>query len=510
MENKGNEIVRMTGIKKTFPGVTALSQVDFCVEKGTVHALIGENGAGKSTLIKTLMGVYGDQYEGDIWVEGVKTKMFSPKQAKNLGLLAIYQDITMAGHLSVSENFYLGKLLKKGGMVDWKRMNSETAAVLNELGIDVDPSRRLNDLTVAQQEMVSIAKAVKENAKLVIFDEPTALLTDEDTKILFSIIRRMKKRGTGIIYISHRMEELFEICDVATVLKDGKFVEKKQIAETSEEELVSLMVGRDVSDMYHIDHVEVGEEVLRVEHIGKAHVFEDISFNLHKGEILGLFGLVGSGRTETIRTIFGAERFDTGAVYVEGKKVNIRSPKDAIDCGIGLLPENRREQGLCVALDVKTNINLVNYEAISHFGHINLKKEKQVAEEYRVKVGIKTPSIDQKIRNLSGGNQQKVVVSKWLRRQSKILIFDEPTVGIDVLAKREIYRILEDLIAQGNSIILISSYLPEVLGLSNRVLVFHEGKVMGEISEEALKTSEHNKLETDAIMMASGIKQGVG
>lgn len=504
-----NEIIRMQGITKIFPGVKALSNVDFLLEKGTVHALIGENGAGKSTLIKTLMGVYGDQYEGQIYIDGQEVKITNPIQSRELGMLAIYQDITLAGHLTVGENFFLGSLPKKGMAVDWKRIYKETGDILKDLGIDVNPKSVLNELTVAQQEMVSIAKAVKEHAKVVVFDEPTALLTDEDTKILFSIIRRMKAEGVGIIYISHRMEELFEICDVATILKDGEFAGRKQISETTEEELVSLMVGREVTDMYQIEHAEIGEEVLRVEKISKKGVFHDISLDLHKGEILGLFGLVGSGRTETVRTIFGAEHFDSGAVYVNGEKVNIKSPSDAIAKGIGFLPENRREQGLCLALDIATNINLATYDAISKGIHINLREEKEVAEKYREKINIKTPSIHQKVKNLSGGNQQKVVIGKWLDRNSKIFIFDEPTVGIDVLAKREIYRLLEELVKQGNSIILISSYLPEVLGLADRVIIFHEGKTMGEISSEDLRISEHNNLETRAIMAASGIKNEV-
>lgn len=506
MEHNENQIVRMQGITKKFPGVTALSNVDFELEKGTVHALIGENGAGKSTLIKTLMGVYGDQYEGQIFIDGKEVKMTDPIQARTLGMLAIYQDITLAGHLTVGENFFLGSLPKKGIAVDWKRIYQETGEILQDLGIDVNPKSVLNDLTVAQQEMVSIAKAVKEKAKVVIFDEPTALLTDEDTKILFSIIGKMKEKGIGIIYISHRMEELFEVCDKATILKDGEYVGTKLISETTEEELVSLMVGREVTDMYQIEHTEPGEEVLRVEGITKEGVCKDISFQLHKGEILGLFGLVGSGRTETIRTLFGAERFDSGEIYMEGEKVEIKSPSDAIAKGIGFLPENRREQGLCLALDVMTNINLATYDAISKGIHINIRKEKETAEQYREKINIKTPYIQQKVRNLSGGNQQKVVISKWLCRNSKIFIFDEPTVGIDVLAKREIYRLLEELVKQGNSIILISSYLPEVLGLADRVIIFHEGRIMGEIASEELRGCEHNDLETRAILAASGIK----
>ena len=374
MSEYSGEIIRMEGISKSFPGVQALSGINLSVRPSSVHALIGENGAGKSTLIKVLMGVYGNNYEGKIYIEGKETAIQNPMQAKSLGLLAIYQDITMAPHLSVGENFFLGRLPRKGASVDWKKVYKDSEAILQDLGINVDVRKKLSELTVAQQEMISIAKAVSEDAKLAIFDEPTALLTDEDTRMLFGIIRRMKEKGLGIIYISHRLEELFEICDEVTVLKDGKFAGHKLISETNSDELVSMMVGREMTDMYDIEHPAVGETVLEVRGLTKKGVFEDISFKVHRGEILGLFGLVGSGRTETVRTIFGAERYDSGSVLVEGKEVKISNPADAIKNGISLLPENRREQGLCLALSIKHNTNLASYGDISRLGGVYLKR----------------------------------------------------------------------------------------------------------------------------------------
>jgi ribose transport system ATP-binding protein len=500
-----NDIIRMEGISKSFPGVKALQGIDFSVKPACVHALIGENGAGKSTLIKILMGVYGNKYEGIIYIDGIETEITNPIQAKELGLLAIYQDIMMASHLTVGENFFLGRLPKKGPFVDWQKVYNDTGKILNDLGIAVDPRKKLGDLTVAQQEMVAIAKAVSEDAKLVIFDEPTALLTDKDTQMLFSIIRQLKAKGLGVVYISHRLEELFEICDEVTVLKDGCFAGHKMISETNSDELVSMMVGREMTDMYAIESVTLGETALEIKGLTKTGVFENISFSVRRGEILGMFGLVGSGRTDIVRAIFGAEKYDAGNVIVNGKEVVIKTPSDAIDLGIGLLPEDRREQGLCLHLSVKHNINLVSYVDMSKLGHIDLKTERDNAEKYRDAIGIKTPTLEQLVRNLSGGNQQKVVVSKWLCKESDILIFDEPTVGIDVNTKREIYKLLESLTHQGDAIILVSSYLPEVLGIADRVCVFSEGRLVGEITSDELKNTPLHELEKKAVFMASGI-----
>ncbi len=478
MSNFGNEIVRMSNISKSFPGVKALQDVDFSVREGEVHALVGENGAGKSTLIKILMGVH-PQDQGDIHFDGKKVSIKNPIHAKELGLGAVYQDITLVKHLSVGENFFNGKLPKKNGLVDWKKIYKDAEGFCRNLGIYVNPRKLVKNLTVAQQEMITIAKVMQEKAKVVIFDEPTALLANEETAELFTLIRRLKENGVGIIYISHRLEEIFEICDTVTVLKDGRFVKTMPVSETNNDQLITLMVGRSMEDMYNTERAEVGDTVLEVKDLGCEGKFEGINFDLKKGEILGFFGLVGSGRTEVMQCIYGAVKHTEGKMKLFDEPYAPRNPKAAIGKGIGLLPENRKVQGLAMQLDVKVNINMAAYEKISSGGVLNLSKEKKTAEKYVEDLQIKTPSIRQKVKNLSGGNQQKVVISRWLNKGSRILIFDEPTVGVDVGAKGEIYKIFESLTKQGDSLIVVSSYLPEVMGIADRVVIMREGKQMG-------------------------------
>lgn len=495
MSGLGKELISMKNIHKSFPGVKALQGVDFAVREGEVHGLVGENGAGKSTLIKIMMGVYIKD-EGEICIDGKKTELKNTIQAKALGLGAVYQDITLAPHLSVGENFFLGKLPKRNNLVDWNKINSTTSEVLKELDIDIDPRTLVKNLTVAQQEMVTIAKTVHENAKVIVFDEPTALLANEEAEELFRLIRMLKKNKVGIIYISHRMEEIFGICDTVTVMKDGKRVNTLPVEKTNQDDLISMMVGRSMEDMYFINHPSKGGTVLEVSNLTKEPRFRDVSFQLHKGEILGLFGLVGSGRTDIVRCIFGAEIFESGEVRVDGKKVEIKRPADAIKLGISLLPEDRKRQGLALALDVSVNTNLASYDLISKTGIINLNMEKARAERYKTELSVKTPSIYQKVRNLSGGNQQKVVISKWLCRDSRIFIFDEPTVGVDVGAKAEIYKLFEKILAEGNSIIIISSYLPEVMGLADRILVMREGTHTGTLNREEFDDEKILRLAT--------------
>lgn len=499
------EFLRIEHITKQFPGVKALNDVSFSIDKGTVHGLVGENGAGKSTLIKILTGVYGNQYEGNFYIEGEQVTIKGPIQSKKLGLQAVYQDVTMASHLTVGENFFLGKLPRKNGFVDWKKVYADTQAILEDVGVHIDAKAKVSDLTVAQQEMVMIAKAMNENSRLVIFDEPTALLTKEDTELLFAIIRRMKENGIAVIYITHRMEELFEICDKITVLKDGQYVDTVMAADVNEEKLVAMMVGRELVDMYSIEHVEPGETALEVRGLTREKAFQNITFSVRKGEILGFYGLVGAGRTEVMRCIFGADRLNQGEILVNGEPVKIQRPSDAIRHGISFLPEDRKLQGLSLALDIAVNVNLASYENISRFGMINLNKEKKRAKKYIEDLRIKTPSEKQRVGNLSGGNQQKTIIGKWLCRESDIFIFDEPTVGIDVNAKREIYRILENLIKEGKTILFVSSYLPELFGIADRVVVFSEGRQMGEITKEELQNMESAELEKKALLMASGI-----
>lgn len=491
MTTFGKEIIRMEHVCKTFPGVRALDDMSIAVHEGEVHALIGENGAGKSTLIKILMGVY-PMSSGSIFVEGEPVVIKNPIDAQALGLGAVYQDITIAYDLTVAENFFLGRIPKsRFGLVDWKKMERETQKVLDELNIKVRANSLVKNLSVAQQEMVLIAKKYFEHSKLLIFDEPTALLSNDEVKELFTIIRKLRKEGVACIYITHRLEELFELCDTVTVMKDGEFSAKFKISETNEKELISKMVGRTVEDMYSIEQTEVKEEVLRVENLTRKGTFQGINFSLHKGEIFGIFGLVGSGRSEIVRSIYGCDPYDSGKIYLSQEETIFKHPSDAIAKGVGLVPEDRKLQGLTLDNSVEHNINMASYGFISRLGVINLPKERERSQTQIESLRIKTPSGKQKVLNLSGGNQQKVVIGKWLTRNSKIFIFDEPTVGIDVGAKSEIYILLEKLLKEGNSIIMISSYLPEIMGIADRIMVIHEGKQMdiltrGSYSEEKL------------------------
>lgn len=430
-------------------------------------------------------------------MDGQEVEITGPSVAKQLGLGAVYQEITLAPHLSVGENFFLGKLPTKNGLVDWATVNSVARETLEQLDLDIDPRLRLKDLTVAQQEMVAIAKMVHERAKLVVFDEPTALLTTEETDQLFEIIRRLKEDGVAVIYISHRLEEIFRICDTVTVLKDGEWVGTLPVSEVDEDRLISMMVGRTLEDIYSIKRHKGQNVVLEVRGLTKEPRFRDISFELHQGEILGMFGLVGSGRTDVVRAIFGATKPDAGEITINGKRHNPESPQDGINMGIGFLPEDRKLQGLALKLSVQDNINLVVYPQIAKLGIIDGAEKKNRALRYIDELRIRTPSMVQRVDRLSGGNQQKVVVSKWLNAESEIFIFDEPTTGVDVGAKMEIYKIFEALTARGASIILISSYLPEVLGLADRILVMHEGNLAGIVGNDAT--------EEEIMRLASGL-----
>ncbi len=469
----------------------ALDGVGIKVYPGEVHGLVGENGAGKSTLIKIIMGVY-QKDQGVVKINGEEVNISNVIDAGNHGLAAVYQDLNLALDLSIGENFFMGQMpRKKSGLIDWKSVFDQTGETLKTLNVDIDPRLRITELSPAMQEMVSIAKSVHKKSKFMIFDEPTALLSNEEVEILFSIIRKLKSQGIAIIYISHRLEEIFTICDTVSVFKDGKWVDTTPVSDTNEDDLIAKMVGRSVTEMYNIDHQIIGKELLKLENFTRNHVFEDISFSVHEGEIFGLFGLVGSGRTEIVRAIFGADRIDGGVLYINGEQVSIHTPAQGIQKGIGFLPEDKKEQGLALELSVKENINLASYNAITRLLMVDQRKERKRAETYRKKMNIKTPSIQQLVKNLSGGNQQKVVISKWLCCNSNVYIFDEPTVGVDVGAKREIYNLMQELTAKGQSIILISSYLPEVMGLSDRIGVIHEGKLQrivprSEFSEELL------------------------
>jgi len=494
-----SDFVRMEKITKDFPSVRAIDDVSISFKAGEIHAIVGENGAGKSTLIKILMGVY-QKTSGEIYVDDQKVNMSDPIKSRALGLSAVYQDVTLANHLSVAENFFMGSIPKnKFGFVNWRYMREETQKELDKLGINVDADELVSKLPVAKQEMVVIAKKNFDKSRLIIFDEPTALLANEEVEDLFEIIRQLKKEGAAIIYISHRLEEIFELCDVVTVLKDGKWVDTMPVNSTNEDDLVRKMVGRKIEDMYSIQHFEPGEKALEIKGLSKEGKFKDINFEVRCGEILGFFGLVGSGRTEIMRAIFGADQFDQGEVFINGNIKEFKSPNDAICQGIGFLPEDRKSQGLTLEMSVKENVNLASYKDISKLGMINLSKEKKHASDYVNKLRVVTPGINQKVSNLSGGNQQKVVLGKWLCKNSSIFIFDEPTVGIDVGAKREIYKLFEELINAGNAVIIVSSYLPEIMGIADRIAVICEGELIKIIGKG-------NYDEEELLRYASGIK----
>jgi ribose transport system ATP-binding protein len=479
-----DQTLEVIGVSKRFPGVQALDKVDFCVKSGEVHGIVGENGAGKSTLIKILMGVY-QKDAGAIYIDGELVRLHNPLDARHLGLIAVYQDVVIAPELSVGENFFTGKLLtNRLGLVDWKKINTESEKTLHELGIDVDPKAVISMLTPGEQAMVTIAKIVREKARFVIFDEPTARLTNEETEKLFDLISRLKKENIGIIYISHHLEEIFEICDRVTVLRDGQLVGTHQISDVNEDNLISMMVGRNIDEMYSIEHADPGAIVIEVENISQEPNYRNVSFKLRQGEVLGLFGLVGSGRTNLLRTLFGAEPYEKGSISVRGEEVRFRSPTQAMKYGIALVPEDRKLEGLAMPMSVKININIASYDLISRFGVINGTKEMVRGQEMVDDLNIRTPSLEQMLINLSGGNQQKVAIAKWLCRNAEVLLLDEPTTGVDVGAKVEIYRLVEALISEQKAVILCSSYLPEVIGLSDRILVIAEGEITGEVKRE--------------------------
>ena len=487
-------IVSMRGIQKTFPGVHALRGVDLTITRGEVMGLVGENGAGKSTLIKILMGVY-QRDGGEIRIDGAPVSIKNPIQAKSYGLRAVYQDVNLASHLSVGENFFLGNLPRKNGFIDWKTVNRITDETLQQLNIRVSASARIRDLTVAEQEMVTIAKIVHERSRVIVFDEPTALLTNDEVEELFRIIADLKANGIGIVYISHRMEEIFTVCDRVAVLRDGALVNTKAVSDTDHDELINSMVGRSVTNMYSIEHTgSSGEPLLEVRGLSRRGAFEKIDFTVHAGEIFGMFGLIGAGRTEIVRAVFGADIPDAGTVKIRRQERSIKDPRHGIAQGLSLLPENRKEHGLALDLKVVDNVGLASLDRNSTFGFVHRKQEYRQADRYVKELDIRTPSIHARVAKLSGGNQQKVVIARWLSTDSDIFIFDEPTIGVDVGAKVEIYRLIESLISAGKAVVLVSSYLPEVMGLADRMLIMYEGRSMGIIPRSEYREEKIMKM----------------
>jgi len=471
-------LIEMTGISKSFGKVNVLKNVSFSLKKGEIHALMGENGAGKSTLMKILTGIYPKD-AGTIRVRGQEVEMNHPKEAEQMGIAVIHQELNIIPQLTVMENMFLGRDLCYGrtGILRTREMKKKTREYLAQLGVHLDPDTEAGTLSIGQQQMIEIARALSLNAEVLIMDEPTAALTDREIEALFKVMKGLRARGVGIVYVSHRMEEIFSICDRISVLRDGMFVGTEIIKETDLETIVRMMVGRQLGDRFPERSVQIGEERLRVENISDGKVISDISFSARRGEVLGIAGLMGSGRTEIARTLFGIEGKTSGKVFLDGEEIRIRKPDDAIAHGIAFVTEDRKSQGLVLELSVRENIALTNLEALSKNGIISPAKEAQLVRDMIERLNIKTSSSEQTVKSLSGGNQQKVVFGKWLGIKPKVLILDEPTRGVDIGAKKEIYNIMNQLTAEGVTILMISSELPEILGMSDRILVMHEGKL---------------------------------
>lgn len=480
------ELLRMEGIEKTFPGVKALSGVNLVLESGELHALIGENGAGKSTLMKILAGVYRKD-AGEIFVNGSKIDLLDPDISLKLGISIIYQEFNLFSDLTVAENIFIRREPKNKSLkfvIDYKEQKKRTQEVLDALNLKIKPDQKVSDLSVAEQQMVEIAKALSMKSQILVMDEPTAALTESEITELFKVIKNLKASGVGIIYISHRLEELNEICDRVTILRDGKYIKTVNYKDVTMNGLISSMVGRSLDNKFPKKinlKIDTSKVLLKVNKIQRGKKLDVENLSLYKGEILGIYGLMGSGRTELARAIFGADRVDKFDVSIFGKEMKVKSPFDAIKYGLGYLTEDRKKDGLALELSVEYNINLPSLDKVTSHGVINEKKTNENTEKYINDLKIKTPSVHQVAKNLSGGNQQKIVIGKWLCKESKIIIFDEPTRGIDVGAKFEVYELMIKLAQQGIGVIMISSELPEVIGISDRVIIMREGKLSGEL-----------------------------
>jgi ribose transport system ATP-binding protein len=478
-------LVLMEGIEKTFPGVYALSQCQFELRAGEVHALVGENGAGKSTLMKVLSGIYKKD-AGRILYKGKEVDIPNPRTALHLGISMIHQELNLMPHLTVAQNIYIGREPRAAipFALDEKALNAKAEALFAMLHLKLDPRTKVADLTVAKQQIVEIAKAISFNSAVLIMDEPTAALTDTEIDELFNITRQLREKGVGIVHISHRLEELKQISDRVTVMRDGHYIDTVRTAEVTTDRIISMMVGRTIFEATpEVPETPSQEVALEIKKLNRGNVIRDVSFNLKRGEILGFAGLVGAGRTEVARAIFGADRIDSGEVYVFGQKAQIRSPGDAVRHGIGYLSEDRKRYGLTLGMDVETNVVLAAFQKfLGWLGWVKDASIRATADQYVERLSVRTPNAQQKVKFLSGGNQQKVIIAKWLVADTNILIFDEPTRGIDVGAKSEIYKLLNNLARQGKSIIMISSELPEILRMSHRVMVMCEGRITGELS----------------------------
>lgn len=483
-------IVSMQGISKSFPGVKALDNVRFELRSGEVMALLGENGAGKSTLMKILSGVY-TRDAGTIEIFGKSYGDLTPKQAQAVGVAIIHQELNMCRHLTVAENMFLGREIYKGFMLDNAAMEREAARVLGELKIDISPRQVVGDLPVSKQQMVEIAKALSTNARVLIMDEPTSALTSKEIDDLFRIIRQLRANGCGIVYISHRLEELAHIVDRVTIMRDGQYITSMNFQAVTLDEIIAHMVGREIKEKFPRVECEKGKKVFEVKHLNAGRMVRDVSFELYEGEIVGFAGLMGAGRTETTRAIFGVDPKESGEILLDGKPVSIRSPQDAIQAGIVLAPEDRKKDGLCTKLSIRHNIALPNLDLLcNRLGVVSTTKEDAMCDQAVDNLKIKTPNVDVDAGNLSGGNQQKVVVGKWLARNSRVVMFDEPTRGIDVAAKVEIYNLMNQLKQQGIAVMFVSSEMPEVMGIADRIIVMCDGRITGELSARETTQNE--------------------
>ena len=483
-------IVSMQGISKSFPGVKALDNVRFELRSGEVMALLGENGAGKSTLMKILSGVY-TRDAGTMEIFGKSYGDLTPKQAQAVGVAIIHQELNMCRHLTVAENMFLGREIYKGFMLDNAAMEKEAARVLGELKIDISPRQVVGDLPVSKQQMVEIAKALSTNARVLIMDEPTSALTSKEIDDLFRIIRQLRANGCGIVYISHRLEELAHIVDRVTIMRDGQYITSMNFGDATLDEIIAHMVGREIKEKFPRVACEKGKKVFEVKHLNAGRMVRDVSFELYEGEIVGFAGLMGAGRTETTRAIFGVDPKESGEIVLDGKQVTIRSPQDAIQAGIVLAPEDRKKDGLCTKLSIRHNIALPNLDLLcNRLGVVSRQKEDAMCDRAVENLKIKTPDVDVDAGNLSGGNQQKVVVGKWLARDSRVVIFDEPTRGIDVAAKVEIYNLMNQLKQQGIAVMFVSSEMPEVMGIADRIIVMCDGRITGELNARETTQSE--------------------
>lgn len=475
-----NYILTLKNITKEFPGVKALDDVTINIERGTIHGLVGENGAGKSTLIKVLAGIYRPN-KGEIILDGKPCRFNSPIEARRAGISVVHQEIKLAEPLSVAENMFLGNVQLKNGLVDWKGMRRRAREIVEDLGMDIDINAQVSSLTVAKKQIVEIMHAINNNSRILIMDEPSAVLTDRELEVMFRIVKQLRDKGITIIYISHRLDEIFGLCSNVSVLRDGRHIDTIPVASVDRQGLINMMVGREMGQEYPKEVGNVGGTILEVKNLSRG-ILQDISFEVKSGEVFGISGLVGAGRTELARAILGIDKPESGEVYVRGKKVHYRTFADAIRDGLGLIPEDRKLQGLVQIMSVKRNTTLVNMKRVLRAGVISSSLEEKLSKEYANKLHVVTPSMETEVQYLSGGNQQKVVIAKWLFQNSEILFLDEPTRGIDVGAKAEIYRLINRMAKEGKTIIMISSEMPELLGMCDRIMVMHEGHKMGELN----------------------------